>query len=108
MGIVLTAGAAGAGIGLGLVSKSTAQQANKTPQIDAATYTRLAGSARLQANVADAMFIATAVLGGVSIFMLATGYSDDSGSSPSSGDDETSFLLGPTRDGAFVGVHGSF
>ncbi|MBS1148439.1 MAG: TolA protein [Myxococcaceae bacterium] len=106
IGLALTAGAAGAGIGLGLTSKSTAQQANRTPQVDAATYNRLAGQARTQAYVADGMFALAVVAGGVSIFMLATGYSDDSGASDE--EEEAGFLLGPTRDGAFVGLHGSF
>ncbi len=104
VGIALTVGSAGAGIGLGLLSKSSAQQANKTPQVDVATYNRLASDTRTQALVADSLFIATAVLGAASIFMLATGYSDDSAES----EEESGLLIGPMRGGGFVGVHGSF
>ncbi len=107
-GIGLTVAAAGAGAGVGFLAKSTAQQANQTPQVDSAAYTRLSGSARTQGYVADALFGVAAVAGVVSIFLLATGYSDDSASSDDPSDEDASLLLSPTQSGAFVGLGGRF
>lgn len=107
-GIGLTVAAAGAGAGVGYLAKTTAQQANKVPQVDTASYNRLAGSARTQGYVADALFGVSAVVGVVSIFLLATGYSDDSPSSDEGGDEDASLLLSPTQGGAFVGLGGRF
>jgi|GEM_PF-3535667 len=103
-GVAVTVASVGVGIGLGLLSKSTVQQANQTPQVDTATYNRLASAARTQAYVADGLFIFAAVAGGVSIFMLATGYADDS---PADSEDAR-LLFAPARGGGLVGVSGRF
>ncbi len=100
VGLALTAGAAGAGAGLGSLAKSSAQSANRTAQVDATTYNRLASSARTQALVADTLFGVSAALGAVSIFLLATGYSDGGSDS----EEEASLIVGPS----FIGVRGSF
>ena len=103
-GIALTVASIGTGIGIGLLSKSTVQQANQTPQAAPTTYNRLAGSARTQAYVADGLFIFAAVAGGVSIFMLATGYADDGPAD----EEEAHLLFAPARGGGLVGLSGSF
>lgn len=107
VGLAVTVAAGGAGAGVGFLAKSTAQSANKTPQVDTATYNRLASSAKTQGYVADTLFGVSAAVGIVSIFLLATGYSDDS---PASGGDEeeTSLLLSPVGGGAMVGLSGKF
>lgn len=69
----------GVGVALGVTSQSTADKANKTPQLDVTGYNRLASQAKSQALIADVLFGVAIVSAGVGLFMLITGYSDDSG-----------------------------
>ena len=84
----------GVGIALGVTSQSTASQANKTPQIDVSGYNKLASQAKSQALIADILFGVALVAAGVSLFMLITGYSDDSGE-----EEAYRFNLGPIPNG---------